>query len=198
MNQILGTIAGVVVGAILAIIASMLQQRRQWARDDLTWNREVDKDVRTLRYEAFREYLTACNQINALRIRLKVLSDEGELGDKAARKEFRESIADAQVKLQETQPVYMLVDEGGALHTALKRMTQQAHALRERLERFELVSWEDNQPFRDARHSCERAMGDLVIGAPAIPSPTQNRAFEVNRDRVPVRLLNLSSWGCCA
>ena len=68
MNQILGTIAGVVVGAILAIIASMLQQRRQWARDDLTWNREVDKDVRTLRYEAFREYLTACNQINALRI----------------------------------------------------------------------------------------------------------------------------------
>jgi hypothetical protein len=69
--------------------------------------------------------------------------------------------------------------------TALKRMTQQAHAHRERLERFELVSWKgiswkDNQPFRDARHSCERSMGDLVIGAPAIPSPTQNRSL---RDR---------------
>jgi hypothetical protein len=156
----------------------MLQQRRQWARDDLTWNREVEKDVRTLRYEAFREYLTACNRINALRIRLNVLSDEGKLGD-AARKEFRESIADAQVKLQEAQPVYMLVDEGGALHTALEGMRQEAHVLRVKLERFELISWEDNKPFRNARHSCERAMGDLVIGAPAI-RPTQNRSL---RDR---------------
>jgi hypothetical protein len=184
VNQILGTLLGVVAGALLAIISSVLQQRRQWDREDyvrnLTWKREVEKDVRTLRYEAFREYLTACNRINALRIRLNVLKAEGELGD-AARKEFRESIADAQVKLQEAQPVYMLVDEGGALHTALKRMTQQAHVLRERLERFEPISWKDNQPFRDARHSCERSMGDLVIGAPAITSPTQNRSL---RDRL--------------
>jgi len=183
VNQILGTLAGVVAGAILAIISSVLQQRRQWAREDyvrdLTWNREVVKDVRTLRYEAFREYLAACNLINALRIRLNVRLKEGELGD-AAQKEFLEAIADAQVKLQEAQPVYMLVDEGGALHTALEGMTQAAHVLRVKLERFELVSWEDNKPFRDARHSCERAMGDLVIGAPAI-RPTQNQSL---RDRL--------------
>lgn len=160
MAEFLGTLAAVLLGGFLTIISSAIQRRQENRVRTQTWSREFEN----LRYVAFREYLTACNRFNALRIALNVLLKEGEL-DKAARIEFRASVANAQEKLQEAQPVYILVDEGSDLHTALKRMTREAHTLREKLESLTPVPWEENKAFRAARRSCELLMGNLVTGS---------------------------------
>src|SRR3954452_11099510 len=124
MNPVIQAIAAVVVGALLSMFASVVVQHLQWQREDnvrrLTWEREVANDLRTRRYEAFRQYLVAANQFNALRIRLDALSSDDKLGDEAVQEEFRKSIVDAQLKVQEAEPAaYILVANDGALHATL-------------------------------------------------------------------------------